>query len=406
MSLPLRVLHVVPHLDRIGGYEGQARTLARQQHRRQAVAPILLTHAEPGLPNQERGLMGAVHRLDRGLRRFHPGSWWKRHGTDVDVVHAHALHKLTGQVLAHAHQANLPTVVKVATDHDVAMFADTDGWRDLVGDDLDGAVGVRWRLMASAAWKRLRPAGIFVALTDTIERQLLDLGLQTVRVPNGVDTQTYAPVGDDERLAARADLGLDVEGCCIAYVGRLARRKRVAVVVEAFHRLVQRGDESSQLVIAGDGAERSDLMRQVHASGIERRVTFTGQIENVRTVLAAADVSVSPSRREGMPNAVLEAWSSEIATVLSDIPAHRALARDTNDETALFFPVDDATALTARLEDLVRAPERRRGLGRTARELVLAHHTVTHVERSYETLYRDLLARPIDRSSTNARGTA
>lgn len=387
---PLRVLHVVPHLDRVGGYERQAVTLARQQLRGRSAEPIVLTHGVPSLPVFSRGLEGEIHRLRKGIMRYHPGQWWRLHGHRVQVVHAHALHKLSGQVLALAHASKLPTVVKVATEDDVAMFSDPAGWVQLLDGDEDGPRGVRWRLMIKAAWKRLRRAGAFVALTDGIADQLAQHGLTAVRLPNGVDAETFRPPTALERSRARDALALPTDARCVVYVGRLSARKCVSDLIAAFARLVERGDSRVHLVIAGEGHEHATLEERVRRAGCDRQVSFLGLLEDVRDALFAADVVVNPSAREGMPNAVLEAWGTGLATVLSDIPAHRNMIAEGGSPPALVYPHGDPMALAARMAGLLDSPERRAALGHTARTVALEHHAIDRIDRAYQELYRVL----------------
>jgi glycosyltransferase involved in cell wall biosynthesis len=381
---------VVPHLDRVGGYERQALTLAQHQQRGGKVAPILLTHRDDTeLPATEVGLYGEIHRLDKGLLRHQPSSWWRRARDSVQFVHAHALHKLSGQLLALAYGAGVPSIVKVATGDDVAMFSNPKGWEGLLDDEqLDSGRGLRWRMMMNAAWRRLRLASTFISLNSSIAEQLSQQGLASVRLPNGVDVDHFRPVDEAGRQAAREDLGIPHGGCCIVYVGRVAPRKDTPVLVRAFLRLLARGDRSSHLVIAGEGQDLPLLRQLFEDAGQVQRVTFLGVLEDVRPVLAAADVFVHPSRREGMPNSVLEALASGLAVVLSDIDAHHTMLEGR--PAALTYPVGDEAALAARLAGLVPSPERRRVLARAARELVLERFTIQSVAAAYEQLYAQL----------------
>ncbi|RKY21767.1 MAG: hypothetical protein DRQ55_03220 [Planctomycetota bacterium] len=392
----MRVLHVVPHLDRVGGYERQAATLARHQRSRHSADPILLTHGEGSRPSFEQGQEGEVHRLRKGLLRHHPASWWRQHGERIDVVHCHAMHKLSGQVLALAHNAGLPTLVKVATEDDVAMFADPRGWERLVAtreDDVDdGLRGARWRFMVKSAWRRLRRARSFVALHDGIAAQLEEHGLGSVRLPNGVDTDHFRPPTTSQRAAARERLGLPVDACCLAYVGRLAPRKHVVDLVHAFLRLANRATGRVFLLLAGDGPERPALEAQLTSSPYARRVRWIGEVADVRPVLHAADILAHPSRREGMPNAVLEAWACGLPTVLSDIPAHRSMIAGPGETVALLHPLGDVASLSARLAGLAEAPARRALLGAAARRRALKLHGIERIERAYDELYHELVS--------------
>ncbi|MFT7462065.1 MAG: glycosyltransferase involved in cell wall biosynthesis [Pseudohongiellaceae bacterium] len=387
---PLRVLHVVPHLDRVGGYERQALTLAQSQLRGGRVAPILLTHRDdPQQPTTERGLFGEIHRLEKGLLRHNPKNWWRRLGPSIQLVHAHGLHKLSGQLLAMADDAGVPSIVKVATGDDVAMFSDPAGWQGLLdGEAQAGSRGMRWRMMMSSAWRRLRRAGAFVALNGAIADQLTRQGLNSVRLPNGVDTKSFRPADDEQRQAARDALQIPQTSTVITYVGRIAPRKDTPTLVRAFLRLLARGDQRSHLVIAGAGQDLPLLRSLVDGARQSRRATFFGEVDDVRPVLSASDIFVHPSRREGMPNTVLEALASGLAVVLSDIDAHTEMLDQRS--AALTFRTGDEAALAARLAGLVQSPQRRAPLAVAARELAEARYEIAAVAASYEKLYTEL----------------
>jgi glycosyltransferase involved in cell wall biosynthesis len=399
------VLHVVPHLDRVGGYERQALVLARHQRRGTDVAPILLTHEAPGRPALEQGTAGTIHRLARGLLRHHPGAWWRRHRGEIDLVHAHAMHKLTGQVLALAHADGVPSLVKVATEDDVRMFADPAGWQDLLDGDEGAARGVRWQLMLRTAFARLRRAGTFVALNAAIERQLAAHGLPSVRVPNGVDVQAFRPADAARRAAAREALGLAPDAPCVASVGRLATRKDLPTLLEAFARVAAgaRGP-APVLRVAGEGPARPLLEERVAALGLSGLVAFLGPLDDVRELLDAADLFVHPSLREGLPNAVLEALACGLPAVLSDVPGHRAVTDGAAGAPALLVPPGDADALARGLAALLADAPRRAALGAAGLAHVERHFGIARVALAYLGQYRSLLGKAGQQPDAAAAG--
>ena len=56
---------------------------------------------------------------------------------------------------------------------------------------------------------------------------------------------------------------------------------------------------------------------------------------------STSDVFLSASHHEGIPIAILEAAAQGIPCVLTDIPGHKTLTKNTDNELALFFPVED-----------------------------------------------------------------
>ena len=393
---PLTVLHAVPHLDRVGGCERQALLLARHQSRTGLVRPVLLTHEAPGLwaagaPHAREAAGGpAIHRLARGLRRYHPGAWWRQHGRGVGLVHAHAVHKLCGQLVALAARDGVPSLVKVATPADIELFAEPRRWQQLVEPEQDPArFGPRWRWMAAATWRRLSAAEAFLALNDDIAARLAARGLRAERVRNAVDCARFAPPGPEGRAAARAALAVPAGAPCLASVGRLVARKDLACVLAALARLPR-----ARLLVCGGGPQSGELARLARQLRVDDRVHWLGERDDVRPALHAADVFVHASRSEGFPNALLEALACGLPAALSDIPGHRD-GEALPGRAALLFPPGDDAALAAALGRLLDDPREREARGAAAREVARRTYGVDVVAAQMAQLYeRHRRARP------------
>ena len=63
------------------------------------------------------------------------------------------------------------------------------------------------------------------------------------------------------------------------------------------------------LAVAGDGSRRGWLEQRALSLGLSPRVQFVGQLDDVGSLLAAADGVILPSRWEGLPLVLLEAMA-------------------------------------------------------------------------------------------------
>lgn len=378
----------MPFLDRVGGYELQARALATRQRSRLGLETLLVTHGRAGLPALEASEAGPIHRVPRGARWYHPGAFWRRHGAGVDVVHAHALHRFSGLLIARAAAAGVAALVKVASADDVEMHADPAAWNAhhaAAGRHL----GPARRLALRAAFARLLRAQRFVALNGAIARQLVAAGIapsRIVELPNGVDVERHRPPTADARQSARARLAIAADTCCVVCVGRLVASKDVTTVLAALAALP--AGAPVELLVAGDGPARADLEAAARLLGTQVRTRFLGQLADVGPVLRAADVFASASRTEGMPNAVLEALASGLACALSDVPGHSDTAAGR--EHALFFPSGDVAALALALGRLRDEAGLRERLGARARAAACEVFSLDVLARCYAGLYREI----------------
>ena len=161
-------------------------------------------------------------------------------------------------------------------------------------------------------------------------------------------------------------------------VGRLVRRKGFDTLLDAWG-LLRRGSTSAagpELVLVGDGPERSSLERQVRRSRL-RGVTFTGALDRtgVLAQLHRADVFALPVRTrlagldpEGLGLAALEASACGLPVVVGRSGGAPETVRP--GRTGYVVDPDDPYELATRLADLLADPARARELGAAGRVFV------------------------------------
>ncbi|MFZ0304917.1 MAG: glycosyltransferase [Terracidiphilus sp.] len=97
-------------------------------------------------------------------------------------------------------------------------------------------------------------------------------------------------------------------------IGRLAPEKGFDLLLKAVA-LVRRDHPHASLVIAGKGREETRLKALAKELGIADTVSFAGYVDRPARFYAGADLFVLSSRREGMPNALIEAIASGLPVV-------------------------------------------------------------------------------------------
>ena len=288
---------------------------------------------------------------------------------DATVVHGHWA--VPGGVMATFGAPKLPCVISL---HGSDVF-----------------VAERYAVPRMAARAALRRAAWITACSHDLERRAVALGAPDERievVPYGVDVMRFRP--DAAAAAATRDtLGVNADDPLIVAVGRLVRKKgfeyAVAAVAGRWPRL--------RIVIAGDGDLADELRRRAVDRGIGDRVRFLGSVSQDRVpgLLAAADLVVVPSVRDdrgnvdGLPNVVLEALATGAAVVSTPAGGITSVARD--GQTAAIVPERDVDALAARIDELLRHPERRQALGESARQAMTHKHTWHHVATRLDDIY-------------------
>jgi glycosyltransferase involved in cell wall biosynthesis len=166
-----------------------------------------------------------------------------------------------------------------------------------------------------------------------------------------------------ERAHARARLGWP-DGPMIGAAGRLSlKQKGFDTFVAAAGKLAD-GRPDVRFAIAGDGPDRDELVGLIRESGMEDRVSLVGHTE-IEPFLCALDAIAIPSRFEGGPILALEALQLGVPGVATDCEGLRDVwAEDWQ------VPVDDSTALSARLGDVLDlSPDDRRRIIAEGRRL-------------------------------------
>ncbi|MFJ9890381.1 glycosyltransferase family 4 protein [Streptomyces sp. NPDC091287] len=197
-------------------------------------------------------------------------------------------------------------------------------------------------------------------------------------IHHGIDTDLFAPgaVDPSGRLERRRAWGVAEDELLIVSVGRLKPRKGQAELVRAFTRLsglravlvllggVSSGSpEYAERLRADIDAARADGFRVVLDEGVDRG--------GMPEALAASDLAVLPSHSEGLGLALLEAMSTGLPVIATEIEGFAEVLDGTS--AALTVPLGDEKALTAALLSLATDPGLRQKLGALARGRAVEH---------------------------------
>jgi glycosyltransferase involved in cell wall biosynthesis len=92
----------------------------------------------------------------------------------------------------------------------------------------------------------------------------------------------------------------------------------VDLAIRAFAGVSTNVDDAA-LVLVGEGEEHQSLLKLISTYGLEKRVFLLGFVPDVRQYLAAADVFLMPSRKEGMPFGLLEAGRAGLPVIAARV---------------------------------------------------------------------------------------
>jgi glycosyltransferase involved in cell wall biosynthesis len=349
MATPDRhVLHILPHPG--GGGETYVQAL-------EAVHGYAMT----------REFLAPSARIRTSTRRVVKGVVQvNREASHYDLVHVH------GEV---AGTLSLPALARnpsVLTLHGLNLVRRVAG-------PLAAAARANLRAIIGAAD---RVICVTQAELDEIEAVDLRLGAKCAVIPNGVELPP--PATAIERKQTRTALGIGDETVLALWVGTLKEPKQPQVAVRAAIACARR-DVPVHLAVVGAGP----LQQEAECAAAENPsvVSFLGHRDDVQPLLAAADVFVLSSLREGLPFSLLEAMAMGLPSVV----AAGGGMEDVLGETGIAVQPGDESGLTDALAALATEPVLRARLARTARARATAEFAVAQMRARTHDVYEQVL---------------
>lgn len=288
--------------------------------------------------------------------------WLRERVRDYDVVHIHAVFSHTSVEAGRAgRRAGVPYVVRPLGTLEPWSLRQR-AWRKRVF----------WWLGARA----LVHHAAAVHYTSHAERrgaeQALGIGRGVV-IPHGVAPAPAAEASQDPPYAL--------------VLGRLHRKKRVEMVLDAFARLHQEGRlRAWQLWIAGAGGPSYETELRARATAFRERVRFLGWVEGAHKarVLAGASLLVSASRHENFGIAVAEAMAAGVPVLVTpEVDLSEEVAR----VGAGWVVEGDSGSLARTLEEILTRPDELRARGAAGRALVSQRYEWSRVGDELRGLY-------------------
>jgi len=207
-------------------------------------------------------------------------------------------------------------------------------------------------------------------------------------VTNFVNCDVYSPIKDEAiRAAARKRLA-DPDEAILMHLSNFRPVKRVVDVVKIFAQVVR--EIPAQLILIGDGPDRSAAEWLAHDLGIQNKIHFMGKQERVNELLPLADILLMPSELESFGLAALEAMACKVPSIATRVGGVPELIDD--GETGLLYAVGDVDAMAAGALDLLDDPSRLDAMRDAGRRTAQKRFCSTLVVPQYVRYYEQVLA--------------
>jgi glycosyltransferase involved in cell wall biosynthesis len=189
-------------------------------------------------------------------------------------------------------------------------------------------LGLRGELYRQLDLFLMKRFDALIAVSHATKAEMVSAGVPASRVNvihNAIDTEAWArsQAGADWR----EELGIAGAFPVIGYVGRIDPEKDLDTWLRAAATATGQYPKA-RFVLVGegrDGATQLHLRRLAETLGVADRVIFPGYRSHLLPAYAAFDIFLFTSRREGLPNSILEAMAMGLPVVTTDVAGAKEL---------------------------------------------------------------------------------
>ncbi len=224
-----------------------------------------------------------------------------------------------------------------------------------------------------------RVSGIITVSSET-KKRLIDNGIDESKIEvviNAVPDSAFekipfdkTPFNDDNKLIVSA--------------GRLSYEKGYDIFIEALH-ILDKSGENVNTIIYGDGPERAKLQEKIDNYKLKDKVILAGFIDDLRGPFGVMEFLVIPSRSEGFPLVLLEAWAQGASVVATPVGGLPGLI--TNLETGLLASEVSAKALAETIKEALSIYNFKSRCGEAGKKLTKEQYNFNVQVRKLEEIY-------------------
>ncbi len=304
---------------------------------------------------------------------------WKKR-KQFDIVHLHGQHVFTALAAWVCKLLAIPTVMKITISKQV--FAPTSIDKILPKKFIPFRKCINWLSRQSSA---------VITISQEIAAELIDCHFTPEKIQhitNGVNMSKFQPISPDEQSALRRELGLPEDKILALFCSRLIHRKGFDLIINAWPE-IWKNHQDLHLVMVGDGnAEAQAHIQKLTQQTSPSAITVVGQVANSAPYMQAADIFLFPSRKEGLPNALIEAMSCGCACIASDIGGNTDLISP--EKAGLLFASGDYQDFSRHLNGLLAERGNIAELGLKAASYMKTHYDIKIIAAKLEQLYQNL----------------
>jgi glycosyltransferase involved in cell wall biosynthesis len=205
-----------------------------------------------------------------------------------------------------------------------------------------------------------RRADALIAVSESTRQDVIrGLGISPEKIlttQSGVDP-VFRPINDTVAKGKIAEK-YDLPERFILYVGLIEPRKNLPMLISAFKRLIDSGEDYKLVLVGRYGWMYEELLKQINNLDLEGMIHFTGYVsqEDLPLVYNLSSLFVYPTIYEGFGLPVLEAMACGVPVITTDVSSLPEIVG----EAGMLVPVNDVKALYGAMIEVLRDEDLRR----------------------------------------------
>jgi glycosyltransferase involved in cell wall biosynthesis len=204
---------------------------------------------------------------------------------------------------------------------------------------------------------------------------------------NGIDMQEFQK-NQNERDRIREEFNIAPETPLIGAFGRISPEKGQKYFLAAAAQVLKTFPET-KFILVGEGVQGEEMRQYSVELGIADRVLFAGFRPDVAACYSALDIFVLPSLLEGTPMALLEAMSTELPVIASEVGGVGRIIQ--NKKNGLLVPPANPEELASAMLELLRHPEKASIMATNACRTIVEKYSARKMTDAYMNLYSELV---------------
>lgn len=291
-------------------------------------------------------ILETVARIDKSRFNALIGVLTRDADRENAYIEAAVARKIPVQAISAAHQFDLRIIFRIAQivrERKIHIISSHEYKSDIIAFLVSKLVPVAIITTAHGWIRNSRKSRVYIgiqkrlfprfdkviAVSPKIEREVLAAGVRRENVElifNAIVAENYRPE-DQVRGTFRARYAIPENAVLIGNVGRLSPEKGQGDFLDAAA-VVIREVPDAHFALIGDGPTRELLQAKAKVLGLERQVTFTGHLTDVRPAFRDMDLFALTSHTEGFPNVILESLCMGTPVVATDVGGVAEIVED------------------------------------------------------------------------------